>query len=216
MGAPAVLQLRKPEVKGVDLSENNIHFTSAGIFSSALNATVAGANESNRIGRKISMRSVQIRGAVYPYQAGAAPIRDFIRLILVYDRQPNGAAPALADVLEDVDQAGTRTTTSFSGLNLSNADRFKVLRDWHWAMPVANLAGAASGDEQVSDPGATLMSIKAFVKLNGLETHYNAGAAGTIADITTGALFLLAVGLSAEANAQYRFLFDTRVRYADQ
>lgn len=214
--APAALVLRKPEVKGVDVPLTSSKFNSTGIFT-LLNATVPGASEQNRIGRKVSMKSLMIRGWVRYDQAGTTPGDDLLRCIVFYDRQPNGAAPVIADVLQDTDQAGTATTSITSNINLSNADRFKILRDWFWSVPhIVSIAGGATQDGQITDEGAKEFSFKTFIKLNGMEAHYNAGTAGTIADITTGALYLVTFGARASADAQYKLSFGARVRYLDQ
>lgn len=210
---PATLQLRRPEKKSVDTLRKALEFDTVGNFT-LLNAIDSGSNEYQRVGRKISMRSVAIRGFVKFAQAGSTPSFDFLRLILFYDRQPNGAAPALADVLTSVDRAGTTESVSTSGLNINNADRFKVLRDWYWPI-IWPATGTTPQNAELAAVPETI-AFKDFIKLGGMETHYNAGTAGTIADITTGSLYLLAVGLQSNANHQWNCTFDCRVRYLDQ
>lgn len=213
---PASLQMRRPEKKGVDIALTSANFNTTGSFT-LLNATVPGASEQNRIGRKISMKSLMIRGWVRYNQAGTTPGDDLLRCIVVYDRQPNGATPVISDILQDTDQAGTASSSITANINLSNADRFKILRDWFWAVPqVVGIGGAATQNGQITDCGAKEFSFKTFINLNGMETHYNAGTAGTIADISTGALFLVTYGARASADAQYKLSFGSRVRYLDQ
>lgn len=198
----------------MDISDN-IEFTSAGAFT-LLNGCVPGDNSNNRTGRKISMTSMQIRGYVNTVNNSSATAADFLRLILVYDRQPNAALPALADVLQATAQGGGTTSGSFDPLNINNADRFKVLRNWNWGMlttlgagvvPVAALLGPQTCDNTTIDE---------YIQLKGMEAHYNAGTAGTVADITTGSIFLLAVGLESAANNSFRFTFTARLRFHDQ
>lgn len=212
---PAVLRLRAPEKKVVD-AFTSLNFNTTGSFL-LLNAPVAGANEYQRIGRKISMSSAQLRGYVRFAQAGTTPSNDFLRLILFYDRQPNGAAPAVADILLDVDNTGGTNTSAISSLNINNADRFKVLRDLYWSIPSASAAteqnGTTGGDKALDYKPA---SFRDFISLKGMETHFNAGTAGTIADITSGSLYLLALGMRASADSQWQVAVNTRVRYLDQ
>lgn len=213
---PAVLHARAPEKKVVDTLNNAVAINTTGVFT-LLNAMVPGATEYQRVGRKISMSSVQLRGFIRFRQAGTAPSNDFIRAILFYDRQPNGAAPVLADVLQDVDNTGGNSSTSLSSLNINNADRFKILRDMYWSVPSASVATAQNG----TTGGAQLLdykpaSFREFVSLKGMEVHFNAGTAGTIADITTGSLYLLTVGLRGDVDSQWQCAFNSRVRYADQ
>ena len=51
---------------------------------------------------------------------------DFLRLLVVYDRQSNGTLPAISDILAS-DLAGAVTTTSRSSRNDDYKDRFKIL-----------------------------------------------------------------------------------------
>lgn len=211
--APAVLITRPGETKGVDtpLTVNAISTTA--IFT-LLNPTLQGTALQNRIGRKISLKSVGIRGFIRQYQGGAAASFDYLRCMLVYDRQPNGAAPVIADLLLDVDSTGAATTTSLSGLNLANADRFKIIRDMYWKVDDTdgNVVGAQPACVTTD---FTRFAFKEYAKLNNMETHCNGGNAGTIADINTGALWFVTLGLAAGANSQYSAEFTARVRYTD-
>lgn len=210
--APAVLQMRRPEKGSVDIQAAPV-FDSTGTFT-LLNGAVPGDNTQNRHGRKISLLSVSLRGYVYAYQGGTGPSNDFLRLIVFYDRQPNGAAPAVSDLLQDTAQAGGTTTNALANINISNADRFKVLRDMYWSIPYAeNVASAVTGPRAWD---VKPQSYKTFIKLGGMETHYNAGTAGTVADITTGSLYVLALGLNATVASQWKTAFSARVRFHDQ
>ena len=57
---------------------------------------------------------------------------DFLRLLVVYDRQSNGTLPAISDILAMRDLAGAVTTTSRSSRNDDYKDRFKILLDRGW------------------------------------------------------------------------------------
>ena len=52
---------------------------------------------------------------------------DFLRLLVVYDRQSNGTLPAISDILAMRDLAGAVTTTSRSSRSDDYKDRFKIL-----------------------------------------------------------------------------------------
>jgi len=203
---------RNPETKLVDVPLTNLIFDTTATRVSVLNSTSQGAAETNRIGRKILMKSVAIRAIVDQYRVGTTPANDYLRMALVYDRQPNGAAPVFADVFQDVDAGGSATTTSMSNLNISNADRFRVLRDWFWKVDVPGGTTLVQNAQVSTD--FKPFSIKEFVKL-GLQTHYNAVNGGTVADITSGALLLLTQGFSSAANSQYRARFVARIRFTD-
>jgi len=191
------------ERKVIDVASSTYQVNSTGSFT-LLNACVQGSDYSNRIGRKIVVKSVYIRGLVYPEAAtGSAPVIQ-CRMILLVDNQPNGSAPAVTDVLN--------TGTATSQLNLNNRDRFKIIRDQTFVLgPQTWVAGpliSVSGSPSVHD-------VNCFAKIN-LETIYNAGNAGTIADINSGALYMLWIGSTVAAspgdgNAQV----SSRVRFVD-
>lgn len=213
---PAVLQLRAPEKNAVD---NQIvsEFNTTGGFT-LLNGTVPGDNVVNRKGRKISMVSSMLRGWVtFNNSGGTPPSNDYLRLIIFYDRQPNGAAPSIADLLTNTDSAGSTSSDAYSMLNISNADRFKILVDEYWGIPtqIPSAGSGATQEAQVLQDRKPI-SIKRFTKLGGMETHYNAGTAGTIADITTGSLYCLCLGTRASTDAQWTFIGRHRLRFHDQ
>lgn len=174
-----------------------------------LNGTVPGTNEFNRIGRKITMKAIRLRFGLFP-AAPAAGQNEALRILLVYDRQSNGAAPAWADVIQSQDAAGTTSSTAWDHRNESNRDRFVVLRDWHFkATGAAGIfANSLDGTEFTKDS-----TYDVYVRLKGLETHYNTGTAGTIADITTGALFMMSLGTSAAVNASRTCAVHSRVNF---
>lgn len=216
--APALLRSRAGEVKSVDAPTggfNTFAFSTTATFT-LLNGLVIGAAINNRIGRKISMRSLRIRGGIYVSATTVNSLYEFGRLILIYDRQANGAAPVIGDLLQDEDAAGTTTTTAFSGLNMSNAARFKVIKTWQFkAEQSAGAAITNSEPSQVTTDAQTCYNIDTFINLKDLETGFNAGNAGTVADIATGSLYMVTIGLNTAANAWLNFRGVVRLRYRD-
>lgn len=211
---PAVLHQRGPEKRAVDTA-GNTDADSTGVFT-LLNGIIPGDGLQNRQGRKIQMNSLAIRGRVILFKPGTTPIPDYVRVILLYDRQTNAAAPpSLASILSSVDNAGTPTSNSFSGINLGNADRYKIIRDWYWALGKVNAAATTQGDELVGDFGSKDLSFKDYINMRDYGTQYNAGTAGTVADITSGSLYLFTCGLSANADSQFGVRFQARLRYTD-
>lgn len=179
-----------------------------------LNGCIPGDGLQNRQGRQIAMQSVTLRALIKKDKAGSAPKADFLRLVLFYDRQPNAVAPTAVNVLYQTDNAGTGSQSAMSGPNLSNSSRFHILRDWHW--PICDADMFATGNSASSLlQAAPSAGLKCFVNLKGLETHFNAGTAGTIADITSGALYLLALGQNANADSQFAVDFVSRVRFTE-
>lgn len=211
---PAVLRHSAAEVKSVDLNDAGSAPYTTAINSTAavilLNGMVPGSNLQNRLGRKIAMKSVRLLGNII-WNGNGAVNYDFFRLMIVYDRQPNGALPALSDILQTVDPAGNTSSTVWDHVNLSNRDRFQILRNRMYS--VNSHGGSSTFVAGAITDGR--WQVDEFVRLKDLETHFNTGVAGTVADMTTGALLLVLVGATAAANNQADLNWTSRVRFTD-
>lgn len=164
-------------------------FTTPGA-SFLLNGLVPNSTATGRIGRRIMMKSIYIRlvWSLAATTTGGSPLR----MIVVYDKQSNGAAPAVTDVL--------LTDSAISPNNISNRDRFVVLCD-KLVDPVA-----VGSQFQVADV--------VYKKLN-LPVQYNAGTAGTIADITSGAVYIMFAQFGGAFTAAPVVSWTSRIRYND-
>lgn len=213
-----VAERRAPriEVKVVDYPDNATaaqerRFSTTATFD-CLNALKAGSGFFNRIGRMISMKSIHIRGQIFKSDNHAI-FNDYLRLMLVYDSQVNGATPAIATLLQDRDVDGDVRTNSFSGLNMEEVSRFRILRDHR--VPIGlDAAGVANGGVYQSLETGDL-NINWFVKLKGLVSHYQANA-GTVADIVTGALWLVTFGRGdPDTESNWKVKFCSRLKFSD-
>lgn len=169
-----------------------------------LNGCILGSDYNNRIGRKIVVRSLYIRGYVVcdptvTAGVGSSPAQ-LARLIVFIDNQPNGTTPAVTDLLVSAHAS--------SQLNLDNRDRFRVVADSTFPMGPLVMLSTTTGyaDQAVKD-------VNCYKKLS-LETIYNAGNAGTIGDIASGALYMLWVG-TVVAGSDCAASVSARVRFSD-
>lgn len=161
-----------------------------------LNGCVTGADVGNRLGRKITMKSLQWRIAV---QCAPTTTSGQIRTIIFLDNQANATTPTAAEFFEDSAAALLLT----SPLNLNNRERFKIIAD-----KISNL-----GQEVATQAWApTQVYLKGYKKLN-VDTIYNAANGGTVADITTNALHVWTMGSLGVANPTVSSYF--RVRFTD-
>lgn len=194
------------ERKVFDIGVASYDVNTTGTFT-LISVPVPGTGFNNRIGRKIHNRSIYIRGRV-ALQSAMGPVAatqssaQLLRMIVFCDLQPNGAAPAVTDLLV--------TASPASQLNMDGRDRFRILKDKIYAMDPYT-AGAAYADAAWN---RTMYTVKVYKKIN-IETIFNAGAAGTIADITSGAIYMFWIGEIAAGAFDSIASLSTRVRYDD-
>lgn len=186
------------ELKFIDNSSLSSSPVPAAGVVTLINGVTQNTDYNQRIGRKILLKSVLIRADIYPYNTGTidATIGEQVRFIVFYDCQTNGAAPAVADVLQGV---GTN-----EALNLNNRDRFKVLFDKD-----VSLESFKTTTGSLTTGSPKLHSLKMYKKIN-MDTVFG-GTGATVASITSGGLFTLLIS----GNAYYACTYTTRVRFMD-
>jgi len=178
------------ELKSVDVALAQLATTQASEVR-LLNGIARGDEINERIGREVTMRSIQVTGTTLA--TPGTGVDQNHRVLLVYDRQTNAAALTAAQVLAAVNCYAPR--------NLENRKRFKILFDRTWHLN----ASAEPGSQHVFK----------FYRRLAHPVTFNAGDAGTVADITTGSLYAISVGSEpAGATAGSTFL-STRIRYSD-
>jgi len=189
------------EKKVVDINAATYLIENTGTILTLLNGTVPGSQNFNRIGRKIALSSLQIRGFVR--QADNTVAARQVRMIIVYDKQANASAPTFANVISSQNIGGTVSSTCTDMVNLDNRDRFRIIRDRTFVFGDINAAWAA---------GSNVEDVDMYIKLGDLPTIYNAGSAGTIGDIQSGSLYVFWISTQANstgsaAEVSYRLRF---------
>ena len=182
-GRKAIFGPTRPRDTGGELKFFEENFTDAVIAIGAtvvgsLNLIAGGVLEDQRIGRKCTIRSIGIKFDVsMPASAGAMTTGDIVRIMLLLDRQANGALPANTDVLE---------AASYLSFNqLANKSRFSTLFDRTYALNAVAwepIAGATAG-VNIAD---------SFYKKVEIPLEFNAGA-GVIAEVRTNNLVWIAM-----------------------
>lgn len=217
-GVPAQFGVRaglRAEVKTIDTPAVTQTLSSTSSFA-LLNPIQEGSSFYNRIGRKICLRSIRLTGQIVARTGVATSgTYDYIRIMIVYDRQANGAFPSIADILLTYDNTGATTTTVLSHLNMNNAERFKIVRDIRIAISNDAVAAANIQDEQIIDYKGKY-NIDEYAKLKGYESHYKASSnPAVIGDVSTGGLYLVTFGGNPAASAGYALNWTARCRYTD-
>lgn len=170
---------------------------------------VQGSDMFQRIGRRVTIRSIQVRGSMYLEQSSTLAVGQTVqqdgKVMLIYDSQPNGTLASAADIWS---VAGT----PFSFMNLNNRDRFKVLRSECYTFDPIIISSVAT--QAVACLNNTSFDFDWYIKCN-LEVTFNGTNAGTVADIATGCLILAFIGSGGAAPTDVNALWVSRVRYTD-
>lgn len=154
-------------------------------------APIKSASLNGRIGRKIKIFKIKIRGLIdVPAQASvsAGDAGTRVRIVLVQDKQTNAGAMTGALLFQD---AGQAQTTLSSYQNAANFGRFRICKDKTLNLSNVNLAGSpTSGDviqSGMSIPWKMNCNFKVPVGVN-----FNAVNGGTVADIVDNSFHIIA------------------------
>jgi len=224
MSGRALTQLRVPnpspgpELKAFDLALQSLAFLapSGGISYALVNNVDKGTDLFQRIGRKVSGVSIQLRGFVKYGSATTAfnaTNQDLFRLMLIYDTRPQGADPVITDIFSDANTAAVTNGSSF--INLNNRDRFRVVMTKTFSPPVLPAASGQLSTDGHNNP----QWVDEYIPVKGMETIYNAGGDEGILDIQYGAFYVVCMAvnntLTLQNAASPKFEFQTRYRYHD-
>lgn len=180
----------------VDLTAASYALNQTG--SVTLIATVAqGASVNQRVGKKIQLKSLQIRGQI---SADTTTLAANCAFLIVYDRRPTGALPTITDILVSA------AASSFN--NDANSGRFSILKRWQNVV-IGNVTTAGQATDTSS------YSIDEYLSLRGLPTTFKAAGTGAIGDIEEGALYLLTIGDVAAGTTDANAFLGFRTRFLD-
>lgn len=151
-----------------------------------VNGCIPGDTGETRDGQSIKLSSLLLRYSVVIHASATATIH---RVFVLIDTQPNAANFASGDLIDT-------TTNVLSPLNITYGSRFRILRDI-----IIHV-----------DQNNPIRTVKKYIKLSD-HTKFNAGTAGTIADISTNALYVC--HMSNEATNVPTFDYFARTRFID-
>lgn len=158
----------KEEWKVIDTAGTWANDTTGAV--TLLNGCTQGDDIANREGRQITMRSLEIK--LTNFATSGDGLDQFQRVLIVLDKQANGSAPAITDILTANNVSAPR--------NLNNSKRFKIILDKRFYL-------------NASTESFSAVIWKKYKKLF-TQVQYNTGNAGTVADITTNSLYLVTLG----------------------
>ena len=172
--------------------------TGGTIFNDSLVLIQQGAGESNRIGRKCVVKSIHLRGQVLlAAKTSSNQTSDVVRIMLYWDKQTNGAAATVANILASADSDAFR--------NLQNSGRFRILYD-KWTNMSA-LSGQGDGTTFAYGEVAKHFRIN---KRCHVPLEFDAST-GAITDLTTNNIGVLVISQAGAASVEYNW----RIRFSD-
>lgn len=189
------------ELKFLDFAVVQSAVLAAGDIEPSLNIVIQNDKETGRIGRKIFIKRVQLKGHIeLATETDAAVVAksDRLRIIMYLDKQANGAPAIPDDILQ--------TTDINSWRDMEHVNRFRILYD---KTHVLNRLTVQSKTGPVFDSSNVLKNFS-MGKNTSLEIIYNGttGAMGTIQSNNIGILFI-------SENAKISFKGISRIRYTD-
>jgi len=181
------------ELRGIDVLlalTPIINTTNTNGSSFMLNGTNQGSASWQRIGNKIAMQSLRIRGRLTttftPVTTTASTGAQVIRMVVVYDKTPSGSLPAWDTIFGTITNEGGVASNVLASLLLTRTKRFRVLKDCVYAHSAA--AGGSGGTVNATQIDQYLDE---FIPLKGLETQYTASnTTPVIGDISSGGLYV--------------------------
>lgn len=182
--------IRMEELKHVDTIISSIAAASdPGVAQTILlNGLSQGNSNLTRVGDEVMYTSIQVKGFVNS-DTDMITLGAVVRMIVFWDKSPNGVAPTAANLLDN----SVITTYVNAPYNSDYYKRFKILYDRRLALNPQVLLTAAT-TEPLSVPFD-------FRKGFNRQSNYGLGNAGTIADITRGACYILLLSNYAAASA---------------
>lgn len=174
-------------------------------------APTVGSGLNQRIGRKVYMHKLKIRGYFSISSQSAQSTADSastIRMLVLMDKQTNGAQYTASSVLN----SSTTTTGIWAYQNPNGFGRFTILKDKMFNFSNINMTGSPTAGDVIQ----TGMNIPFKFNFNfktPIQVNFNATNGGTVADIIDNSLHIM-VGVSSTAPVP-SLSYYTRVCYKE-
>lgn len=213
---------RHGELKGIDinLGQSPVVATTNTVDNiTIVNLVREGSGAWARVGRKILMKSLRVKGTaalnIGPTATTSDRYGNTLRMAVVYDRQPSGSLPTFEDIFNNQNYSGGYDPSVLAPLRFTNTFRFQVIRDTLMTLnPEAIPSGGTENDTYMR------CHFDEYIRLN-LETQYSGTQEiptnMTIADISSGALYVIFRGITNVASSYWGIddVSSARLRYSD-
>ncbi len=171
----------------------------AGTVTDSINLVAQGVTETERVGRKCTVRYLQIRYLIRLMAATAAADSGSVARIIVFqDKQTNGVTANTTEILE---QAHPR-----SFYNLANSGRFNILLDKLWCLSPQAAAATTT----------TTFTTMESVKCGLLTAHIDvplefSGTTGAITEVRSNNIGILFMS----EDGRCELIYNARIRFTD-
>lgn len=190
------LMRTRGELKVIEEKINNPECVYDNTTMILMNGCARGDDISERNGRQIIIRSIQMRGEFYSKSGTGGD--GVCRVDIVQDKQTNGSALTPAQYFSGAADA----SRPFQYVNLENRMRFRTL---------------FSAIRAVSAPSeANTKYVVSMFKRCYIPVVFNNGDAGTVADIISNSIYLVCTGSQASLGTPCAFQGWFRIRYEDK
>ena len=180
-----------------------------------LNGIQQGTAYNQRVGGQVTWKSIFLKFRAHlEHQTNDAIelYRAPIRVMVVYDRSPNGVVPLITDIIHDpVTPAALGANSDIFSFNLANRQRFVVIWD------KTKILGpfVRSNTPQIVWAMQEELVLQKYKKLNIKSTYGDAGATHT--SLKSGAFWLVVstnYGATTEST-QIKVIYNSRMRFTD-
>lgn len=177
------------ELKAVDTTVSHVPSSTSGTITSSVNVVAQGSGEDERVGRKINIKALHFRYRLtLPLVNASAtePDSDLVRVIFFVDRQTNGTAATVTDVLESADV--------HSYCNLSNQGRFAII--WDRVDILTAVATTKVGADYFSP---SVHDLESFDQSINVPVEFS-GVTGAVSEMTSHNIGVLSISLNGLGN----------------
>lgn len=174
-----------------------------------------GSDIDNRVGRKVTVQSIKIRGHIsVANQAdqSAADLASKCRLILYVDQQTNAAQAQGEQLMADPGAATSQLTVN-TFQSTANFGRFKVLRDKVYTLMNPNMVATTAAGNTVCSAGLQKSFKLTYRFPKGMVVRFNATNGASVADIIDNSFHL--IGLTTSTTLAPTIHYQCRVVYTD-
>lgn len=179
-----------------------------------------GRNGWQRIGREICLKQLKLKYKLVAFNENSGvneprELLEFIRLMVVVDRAPDGTKPFAVDLLRGYTADGNVINEFFAGhQNLDTKDRFDIVWDRQYIFPYGE-------DGNVTPPGfessRDLMHINENIDLKNIVSKYSSST-GSVGDVTANAVYVFFCGNvddGGDLTASFSLEGNARLEYYD-